>query len=170
LSSEDLSLSFGAIAFPVHVWAIINVLAIFPAWLLRLSIWELAGVISYPLVDALLESCILWTVLVGLSYILPKKWLANKFVGLSSALMWLLAAWAMLAQFIFDRIIEWGTGQLLPALLLVVLSFRLIYWLVQRYGRVEGWIKKITQALVVLAYIYVVADLLGLVVVIIRNL
>ena len=73
LSRGDLSLSFVAIAFPVHVWAIINILDFLPAWLLRLSTWELAGVISYPLVDALLESCILWVVLVALGFVAAQE-------------------------------------------------------------------------------------------------
>ena len=165
-----MALSFGAIAFPVHVWAIINILAILPAWLLRLSIWELAGVISYPLVDALLESGILWMGLVGLSFVLPRKWLADKFVALSSALAWLLAAWAALVQFIYDRMLQWGPEQMVPGLLLVAVSFGLVYWLVQRYGRLEGWIKRLTQGLIVLTYFYMIFDLLGLVVVILRNL
>ena len=170
LSPGDLSLSFGAIAFPIHVWAIINILAIFPAWLLRLTIWELAGAISYPLVDALLESCILWIGLVGLSYVLPKKWLADKFVTLSSALVWLLAAWAALVQFIYVQILQWEPQQVLPGLLLVAISFGLVTWLVQRYGRLEGLIRRLTQGLAVLTYFYLIFDLLGLAVVIIRNL
>ncbi len=169
LPPGDLSLAFGAIAFPLHVWAIVNILVIFPAWLLRASLWELVGVVSYPLVDALLESCILWIGLVGLSYVLPKKWLANKFAALSSVLVWLLAAWAVLAQFTFDSILQWGPGQMLPALLLVVFSFGLVYWLVQRYGRLEGWIRRLTQGIAVLTYFYLTFDLLGLAVVIMRN-
>ena len=170
LLAGDLSLSFGAIAFPVHVWAIVNILAIFPSWLLRLSLGELAGAVSYPLVAALLESGILWIIWVGLSYLLPQKWLAQKFVALSSALVWLLVAWAVLAQYNFDRIVQWGPSQLLPGLLLVALTLGLVYWLVQRYGRLEGWIRRLAQGLGVLTYFYLVFDLLGLAVVILRNL
>jgi hypothetical protein len=170
LSPGDLSLSFAAIAFPVHVWAIINILAIFPAWLLRLSIWELAGAISYPLVVALLESSILWIGLVVLSNVLPRKWLAEKFVALSSVLVWLLAAWAVVIQFIFVTILQWEPQQMIPGLLLVAFSFCLVYWLVQRYERLEGWIRRLAQGLAVLAYLYILFDLLGLVVVIVRNL
>jgi hypothetical protein len=170
LSRQDLSLSFGAIAFPVHVWAIINILIILPAWILRLSTWELAGGISYPLVAALLESGVLWIGLVILGFILPKKWLAEKFVALSSILVWLLAAWAALVQYIFSSILQWGPEQMLPGLLLVIISFGVVYWLVRRSGRFEGWIKKLAQSLAVLTYIYMIFDLLGLVVVILRNL
>jgi hypothetical protein len=154
----------------VHVWAIISILDFLPAWLLRLSTWELAGVIGYSLVEALLESGILWAVLVALGLALPRKWLADKFVPLSSALAWLLAAWAVLVQFIFNRILQWGPVQLVPGLVLVVFSFGLVYWLVHRFGRVESQIRKIAQGLVILTYFYLVFDLLGLVVVILRNL
>lgn len=170
ISPGDLLLSFGAIAFPLHVWAILNLLAIFPAWLLRLSIWELAGAVSYPLLDALLESCVLWIGWVVLGFVLPRKWLADKFVALSSALVWILAAWAVLVQFIYDRLLQWGPAQLIPGLLLVMFSFGLVYWLIVRYKRLEDRIKRGAQGLAVLAYIYVIFDLLGLAVVIIRNL
>jgi hypothetical protein len=163
-------MSFGAIAFPVHVWAIINILDIFPAWLLRFSIWNLAGAIGYSLVDALLESCLLWVGLVILGFVLPKKWLADKFVALSSALVWLLVAWAVLVQFIYKSFLHWGLEQILPGFLLVVFSFCLVYWLVQRYGRLEGWIKRLTKGLAVLTYFYVIFDLLSLVAVMLRNL
>ena len=170
LSAGDISLSFGAIAFPVHVWAIINILVIFPAWLLRLSIWELAGAISYPLVFAFLESSILWLGLVVLNFVLPRKWLADKFVALSSVLVWLLAAWAVLVQYFVADILRWTPKQLLPGLLLVAFTFGLVYCLVQRYGRLEGWIKRLTQGLALLTYFYILFDLLGLAVVILRNL
>jgi len=170
LSSRDLSLAFVAIAFPVHVWAIINILDFLPAWLLRLSAWELAGVIGYALVEALLESGILWLVLVALGFVLPRKWLADKFVALSSILVWLLAAWVVLVQFIFGHILQWGPVQMVPGLLVVALTFGLVYWLVQRYERLDGWIKRLAQGLVVLTYLYMIFDLLGLVVVILRNL
>lgn len=166
----DLSLSFVAIAFPIHVWAIINILAFLPAWLLRLSTWELAGVISYPLMDALMESCLLWIGLMVLSFMLPRKWLADRFVALSSVLVWLMAAWAALVQFIFNHILQWGLEQILPGLLLVAFSFGLVYWLVQRYGRLAGWIKRLVQGLVILTYFYMIFDLLGLVVILLRNL
>jgi hypothetical protein len=169
-ASGDLSSSLGAIAFPVHVWAIVNILVMFPAWLLRASLWELAGAVSYPLVDALLESCLLWLVFVLLGFVLPRRWLADKFVALSSALAWLLAAWAMVVQFIYSHLLQWSLLQLLPGLLLVVFSFALVYWLVQRFGRLEGWIRQAAKSLVMLAYIYLAFDLLGLVVVILRNI
>ena len=154
----------------MHVWAIINILYILPAWLLRFSVWELAGAIGYSLVDALLESCLLWIGLVVLCYVLPRKWFADKFVALSSALVWLLSAWAVLIQFIYKSILQWGWEQMLSGLLLAAFSFGLVTWLVKRSGRLEGWIKRLAQGLVVLTYFYIAFDLVGLAVIILRNL
>jgi len=158
------------IAFPIHVWAIVIILITFPSWLLRLSMGELVGAISYPLVDALLESSILLLGFVILAFILPGKWLADKFVALSSALAWLMAAWAVLVQFIYVRIVQWGPEKMIPGSLLVVFSLGLVYWLVQRYDQLGNLIKRLVQGLMVLAYLYLIFDMLGLVVVVVRNL
>jgi hypothetical protein len=170
LSFSDLSQSFGAIAFPIHIWVIINILVIFPAWLLRLSLPELAGSISYALVAALLESSILWAMMVGLGFVLPRKWLADKFVVLSSALVWLLTVWAMLGHFHFSNILQWGPEKFAAALILVVFTLMLVYWLIRRFARLEGWIQKGVQGLIVVSYVYIFFDLVGLAIVIFRNL
>lgn len=170
LPLEDLSLSFGAVAFPIHVWAIINILMLFPAWLLRMTVWELAGGVGYALAAALLESCTLWLILVSLGLLLPGRWLADQFAAASSVIAWLLAGWAALVQFNFDQILRWEAGSIAAGLLTVALSAALAAWLVRRYGGVERLIRKAAQGLAVLAYLYVSIDVLGLAVVVLRNL
>lgn len=170
LPQGDLQLSYGGIAFVVHVWAFINILAILPVWVLRTSIWELAGAISYPLVEALLESSILWIGFVALSYLLPKKWLAVKFAVLSSALAWLLCLWVIFFHYQYERILEWGSTQILLGVLLVIFSFEGLHWLIQRYERFEKILKRLVRAIAILTYCYVLFDLLGLVVIVVRNI
>jgi hypothetical protein len=170
LSAGDLFLSFGAAAFPIHVWAIINLLMIFPAWMLRMTLWELAGAIGYPLSAALLESLLLWLVLVIIGYILPRKLFADRFAAQSALLAWLLSGLAMLLHYKFGIVLQWGTGQVILAALLVTAFTVLILWSVKRFGKLEGWIKIAAQRLALLSYIYVFFDLIGLVVVILRNL
>lgn len=170
LSRSDLLLSFGAIAFPIHIWTIFNVLYIFPAWLLRYSIGDLVGVVSYPLADAFLESFLIWIGLVILGYVLPKKWLADKFVAVTSAVVWLSSAWAVLGQYNYKSILSWNLLQLILGLLGGILSYCFVYWLVFRWKPLEGWLRKATEVLAVLVYFYVIVDLAGLVVVILRNI
>ena len=47
---------FAISMFVVHVWQIINMLQLVPAWRLRLDAWDLVGVIAYTQAFALLES------------------------------------------------------------------------------------------------------------------
>jgi hypothetical protein len=166
----DLSLSFGGIALVVHLWAIMNILIVLPAWKLRASIWELVGAISYPLVAALVESSILWIGFVALGYIFPKKRFADKFAVLSSTMVWLLGFWAIVLRGGFVRVLELGLKQILIGLILVIFSFGDLYCLVRWYEHLEHRIKKLIQSLAILAYIYVLIDLLGVVVIVIRNL
>lgn len=169
-SRADLGASFAIIAFPLHVWTVINILQIVPAWLLRLSVWELAGAVSYALAAVLIESTLLWAALVGLGVFLPRKWLTDKFVALSGILAWVVCAWAALAQFFFDKLLQWGAEILLLGLLAVAVSFALAYKCVVRSKRVENWVKQLAQRLSVLVFAYVVFDLLGLAVILFRNL
>jgi hypothetical protein len=137
--------------------------------MLRASLWELVGAVSYPLVAALLESCVLWGVFVVLSFILPKNWFAVKYAALSIFLGWLLAAWAMLIQFIYLDIIRWSLVQVSLGLIVVVFSFGFATWLVHRFKRLEHWIKILAQRLVVLTYLYLLIDLLGVIILLVRN-
>lgn len=170
LPPGDLWLSFGGIALVIHVWAITHILIKMPLWQLRMNIWELVGAISYTLVDALLESSIFWIGFVVLSYILPKKWLADKFAVLSSVLVWLLCFWAIYFQIEFNHVLEWGPKQILLGILLVVISCIDLYWLIHRIKSLEDGIKRFVRPLAILAYCYVLFDLLGLVIIVVRNL
>jgi hypothetical protein len=138
-----------------------------------MTIWELAGAISYPLVEALLESSILWAGFVGLSYILPKKWLADKFAIISSASAWLLCFWAILLQseyVEFEHVLEWGPKQFLFGFLLVIIAVIDLNLLIHRIKSLEDRIKRLTQAFAILAYCYVLFDILGLVIILVRNM
>lgn len=170
LTREDLFLSLGAIALPIHIWAIIHILQVFPAWLLRSSLWDLVGVISYPLVGALLESCIVWAGFILFGFILPKRWLADKFVALSSILAWVLAAWAVVVQFNFQHFLRWDRVGIGLGLLFIAFTLWIVSWLVRRFRRIEDLIKKIAQGIEVLGYFYIAFDLLGLAVILLRNL
>jgi hypothetical protein len=122
------------------------------------------------MVAALLESCVLWVFFVILSFILPKNWFAIKYASLSIFLGWLLAAWAMLIQFIYLDIIRWSMVQVSLGLIVVVISFGFAYWLIHRFRRLEHWIKILAQRLLVLTYLYLLIDLLGLIIILVRNI
>lgn len=170
LSRQELLNVFAACAFPIHVWLIINVMREVPAWILRLSIWDLIGVISYSLMFALIETGIIFLGIVLLSLVLPRRFFRHKFVALSTMLVFVTSAWFIVLQY-NSWIIEFKR----PIISLIwALSFLLAaavgYVLVSRRPKLEAGINNFVQRLGVLSFIYVFLDVVGLIIVIIRNI
>jgi hypothetical protein len=162
-------LMFGVCAFPVHVWAIVNLLRELPAWLLRLSIWELIGVISYVLVFALVESVAFLVALLVLAALLPAKLLRDRFVAVGTMLVVITTAWAIAAHYNADAIRLWGLRQFALWGALYLVSVLVGWALVYRFKRLQGIVVAVAERLVVLSAAYVVLDLLGVGIVVLRN-
>ncbi|MEZ4646483.1 MAG: hypothetical protein R3E31_27805 [Chloroflexota bacterium] len=170
ISRQALLNVFVACAFPIHVWLIINVMREVPAWILRLSIWDLVGVISYSLMFALLETSVIFAGIVLLGFIVPGRFFRHKFVALSTMLVFVTSIWFVILQY-NSWIIEfkrpfitliWG----LTYLIAVIIG----YWFVNRRPKLEAGINNFVQRLGVLSFIYIFLDVVGLIIVIIRNI
>ena len=70
LTKSELLYAFAFCALPVHLWTIYNMLRDVPAWILYMDVWDLIGTISYTLAFALLETFILFLLLVLFSLLL----------------------------------------------------------------------------------------------------
>jgi len=77
--SEYLQL-FLVCAFPIHVWAYINLFNDMPAMVLEMGVWRILGVTAYVLVFALLESLLVFGLILLVSFILPERLFGVKFV------------------------------------------------------------------------------------------
>jgi hypothetical protein len=170
VSREQFFYAFAASVIVVQVWAILNLLKELPAWILRLSLWELAGVIAYTQAFALLESLLITGVLVVLAALLPARLFRERFVSLSATLVTLAAIWAIFIHY-NDKILQ-GKGGLLTVLWLVAMlaSFVLAYLLVLRFPKVDHAITNFMQRASVLAMVYVFVGIASFLIVIARNL
>jgi hypothetical protein len=162
-------LAFAACAFPVHVWTIVSVMREIPAWVLRLSAWQLVGVISYALMVALLESVLLLIGLLVLKTLLPTSVFDDGFVSQAGMLVLLISGWAVTAHYNYDVIRLWGMRQLALWGLVCLASVGIGYGLIRRFKRLEGLFRAIIERVSVLSFIYLFADLVAVMVVIIRN-
>jgi hypothetical protein len=154
----------------VHVWTIISVLREVPAWVLRLSAWQLAGAISYSLMVALLESLLLLVGLVVLGTVLPRSVFGDGFVGQATMAVLLTSGWAVVAHYHAEVMILWGLRQVAIWGMIYLASIGLGYLLVRRFERLEGMLRAVVERLSVLSFVYVFADLLAVGVVVVRNL
>jgi len=161
---------FAACAFFIHVWSIFNLLKEVPAWILRLNLWDLVAVIAYTQIYALVESLIVFLMLVFLSLALPLPRNETRFVAQISLVIVLTAAWVVLAHSEDEILSTWGIRQFLPWILMYSLSLIAALFIVYRSRTLEKLLLTFVERITVLSFIYVFVDLLSVFVVIIRNI
>ncbi len=170
IPTSEIVLVFAACVFPIHAWAILNVLREVPAWILRLTTWELIGVIAYTQAYALLESLVVLIILVVLGLLLPARLFRKKFIAYSTMLVLITTIWAVLAHYNDGYIRLMDFLHFLPWLGLYFLSIGIGYLLVWRYDRVASSIQAILERIMVLSFIYVFIAIFSVFVVIFRNI
>ena len=134
-----------------------------------MSFWELVSVIAYTQTFALLESLFVLFCLLFLGAILPAQFFRKKFVALGSMVVFVTAAWAMIAQYNSEKTSLWGARDFLPWLVLYMVSVAVPYLLIRRYERLEEAITSFVGRLTVLSFIYVSMGILSVIIVVLRN-
>jgi hypothetical protein len=170
ISRDDVIVVFAASVFVVHIWSIYTLLKEIPAWILRLSYWELVGVISYTLLFALVESMIVLAFLIILAVLLPARIFRDRFISISTIFVFLAALWIIPVRLYENTIRSWGMIGVLGVLFLAMISFVIAYLVVLKSQKVEQSINAIVQRVTLLAYIYVFVDIVAMIVVISRNI
>lgn len=166
---QDLFTVFLACVFPIHIWALFNVMREVPAWILRMSTWEMAGVIAYTQFYALIEAVIVFLGMVLLITILPIGGLRKRFVSVATAVILISSIWFIIlhlnGQMLDQRqvvlVAAWAGTYLLA---LVGALFALF-----RSEKVANFFAQFAQRVVVLSVIYLFIDLLSLVLIVVRN-
>jgi hypothetical protein len=168
-SRRDVLLVFAACAFPVHVWAIISMLWEFPAWILILTPWNMAGVIAYTLAFALLESLTILFGLLVLAIVLPGRWFRDSFVALSTMAVFVTTGWAILAHYNDVALQTWSIKSFLLWAGVYLVSLGFSYALVQRFTKLGKLMVSLADRLLILAYLYLSLDVLSVAVIAVRN-
>jgi len=155
------------IVFSVYSWAIYSFLYQVPSSLLNEGVGEIAAILCYEMAFALLESLIVCGVIVLLCIIFPREWLCEGFVykGFLIIMGW-IAASALLRQY---------NGYPLPGfayvelILCLVASIALILFF-NKYAKGRKILLAIIERFGVFAYLYLPLGMIGLIVVLVRNL
>lgn len=170
--TRDILDVFGGVVFVVYSWAVRGFLYQVPSLRLYHTLGEIFGVFSYLMAFALVESLILIGVLVLGGIILPAKWLREGF-GYKGFITFVVAGIAMiqLDQYLFSL------GQAMPALKVIYLgtglSILLLVGLIrmfQRIPRLQKYLFSLQERLQIFVYFYVPLGVLGIAVVVLRNL
>lgn len=157
---------------PVNVWAIITFMRRLPTLVLLMSAVHLVGVSAYILAFALLESVIIFGLIFLTSLFLPKSLLGSRLVPIGAIVILIAAISASLVH-LYDpwdiEVLKFRSWAGLWALLGMAAAGLLVYG-VQRNSKIEDIIKSGVERLSLLSLVYLCADILGVIVILFRNL
>ena len=175
---------FTICAFPLHVWTFLLAFQDV-AWVAeRTNPGDAVGLVSYALLFALVESILVFLVFTMLGFLLPRQWKSMKRIGFLSLLVLILSTWGIASQLLFlwhinlpEAAIQFlaRSGHPLRYLyagsLAIVLPTILlpVYFFLKSDGmllRIEDLIDRLS----ILVGFYLFFDIIGIVIVISRNL
>jgi hypothetical protein len=183
-SRQGLWSLFLICALPLHAWTMILAFRDL-SWLTdRTNAWDAIGVLCYGLVFAFIESIVVFVLAALLGFLVSDRWEPERRVGVMSVLVLALSLWAMLEQLFFlanvripGLVIAFliRTGHPLRTLYLIEVAlvgatFLVPVFLVLRSNPSFRALQGAIERLSLLAMLYLVFDVVGLVIVLIRNL
>jgi hypothetical protein len=171
-------------AFPLHFWTLLLAFREI-SWLTeRSNLWGAIGVLAYGLVFAFVESLLVCLIIALLGFLISTKWDEPRRIALLSVLMFVVSFWAMFSQAHFI----WGISP--PASILTFIAqsghpYRYLFgitlvevvgttavpaFLVLRWEKFFLFVLEGIDRISLLASFYLVLDLVGLAIVVIRNI
>jgi len=147
----------------------VNILVVLPSWALRLGLFELVGVASYPLVFALLESILVGLFIILLSLVLPRKVLGVDFVTQAAIFIFFLAILSGLMHFSVELISNFRMFTL-GLILIIIIIASLFSYLAGRSMKYRNAVRNLLSRVNVLSGIYIFIDLVGLSIILFRNI
>ena len=173
-SRNDALTVLSVILFIVFSWALYRTFWWVPSWLEYLSVWSILIIFAYVMAFALFESLVILAMLILLCLLLPRKIFKDQFILQGSTLSLLLGVGAFLIQRNVNVIYRLKLEQTLLYPLLILVAVILLMFITSfLFKRIQP-LARLTQAtaerMTIFAYIYVPMGLIGLLVVIFRNL
>lgn len=182
-SARGLWSLFLICAFPLHLWTLIMVFRDLSWVAERTNAWDAVGLAAYGMIFALAETLFIFAIVAFLGLFTPGSWTYERRIGFLSLLVLILSLWAMFSQLYF----LWNMS--LPQAVLQFLRssshpFRFIYGgtfaivfltvLLPIYFFIKSnkgitIMQDLVERFTSVATFYLVFDLLGLIIILFRN-
>jgi hypothetical protein len=173
-SKSEITPVFSTIVFVFFSWSLYRMFWQVPSWLYYLNVWDVLILAAYVVSFALFESLVVLVFLLFLAFILPAKYLKDNFITQGSWFIFLLGVSAVALQRKIGVIYKLEIWQIIvyPVIALIVLIILTVAaaYIFKRYSRIARLVTNLADRMTVFAYIYVPIGLLGLAVVIWRNI
>lgn len=170
LNRRSLWQLFTVCAFPVQIWAVLVMLQELPVFLLRLTVWDVIGIITYLEAYALLETILLWLVLVLMALVLPGWLFRTRLVAQGTLIILLSSVWAVVLHFRLNAFWDLTSPLRTAWIVTYLVSLFLAVYFLHQSQKIEGWLVAFANRVELLATFYLGLGVVGSVVVILRNL
>lgn len=173
-TKKDIVPVLATIVFVVFSWSIYRIVWYVPSWIKFLSIEDILVVLAYILAFALFESGIILSLLLFLAALLPGRLLKDRFVEQGSLIVWSITVWITILHwnsgYLFQRSLGGLVGYGLLILVVMIGSIIFIsYIFIYRLRPVKELLTNVAERMTIFLYIYIPVSLLGMVIVIVRN-
>lgn len=182
-SKQGLWSLFLICAFPIHIWTIILALRDFSWVSERTNSWDAIGVVSYGLMFAFIESVIVFLVFTLLGFLISKKWTEEQRITLLGSLVMIASLWAIAGYLFFmlkvtipGEMIQFMAGLKHPLRFLyafglgvVGISVAVPTYMVMKSKKFLQGVRGLFERLSLLTLFYLFFDLVGFVIIIVRN-
>jgi len=173
-SREDALPVYSIVIFTIFGWTLYRLFWYIPSWLEHLSISSILITAAYILSFALLESAAIFSLLCLFSLIFPRRLFRDRFVSQSCSIVILLGVGAYLFQRKVKVMYRLSFVELMiypVVIILCTLIVILIFgYFFKRFEILSKLIDAFAEKMTVFTYVYLPLGLLGLLVVLIRNL
>lgn len=182
-SKQGLWSLFLMCAFPLHAWTLILAFRDL-SWLTdRTNAWDAVGVTAYGLLFAFIESLAVFLIAALLGFLVTRHWDTDRRISLLSILVLILSLWAMVSQLYFLAGVS-VPQSLIDTLVHISHPVRILYGialaavtptvlvpaiLILRSDKAIQFTRGLIERLSLLTMFYLLFDVVGLVIVIIRN-
>ena len=183
-SKQGLWTLFLVCAFPLHLWTLILAFRDVSWVTERTNAWDAIGVVSYGMIFALAESVLLFLILVFVGFLTPWRWESERRIALLAFLVLILSVWAMIGQLLFLWNVSFPASALdylrnsdhpvrityAVCLLVITPTVLLPAYSFLKTNKAVTVMQNLMERLSLLSMFYLVFDLLGIIVILIRNL
>jgi hypothetical protein len=164
-SAQDLIRLFVFCAFPIHVWAIIIMFRSVPAWLFYMSQSDFIASIAYHLTFTIFETLLAFAILLAMGFLIPRRWTPEPFLTLSSVLIVELSIMAIVFQ---QLVLQYASLRWMAVSCLIILAASL--FIIPKIPKLQQITSILAERLTILTFLYVFFDVIGVIIVILRNL
>lgn len=183
-NKQGLWLLFLMCVFPQHLWTLILAFRDI-SWLIsRTNLWDAIGNLCYGLLFAFVESLVVFILLLLTGFLTPRQWEVNQRIAFLTLLLLITSIWSMVSQLLYIWNV-WlpfpmlqfiaGTGR--PLVMLYLLSLAIVIPTVGlpvlhflRSKKALPSLLDVMDRLSTLSMLYLFFDVIGLVIVVIRNI